>query len=85
MGRLYLRVNGIDIKTLAIRYKIVKGMMTDKRELVIDDPKLGKFAVDDNEDVPEGAPKFTLEVANSPRSTDWKIVNLESFLAMVDL
>ena len=81
---LYLRVNGIDIKNLKIRPKLVKGVPTGKRELVIEDPKLGKFAVDDNEDIPEGGTPFVLEVANSPRAATWKIVNVESFLAMVD-
>jgi len=74
MGQLYLRVNGIEINNLKIRRKMISGAPIGERELVIEDPQLGRFAIDDT---------FILEITADRRSK-WKVVSVGSFLAMLD-
>lgn len=73
-SQLYLRVNGINITSLKVRRKMVSGAPVGDRELVIEDPVLGKFAIDDS---------FIIEVSTDRRSK-WKTVSVGNFLAMLD-
>jgi hypothetical protein len=70
---LYLRVNGIEIEKARARRKLVNGKPTDEHELVIEDPKLGMFAVEG-----EG---FILEVSRNRKT--WEITSAVAFLKMV--
>ena len=74
-SQLHLRVNGIDISTLKIRPKMVSGAPIGDKELVIEDPVLGKFAIDDS---------FVLEYAYDRRKK-WEITSVKNFLAMLDI
>ena len=69
----YLRVNGIEIDHIQIRHKIVAGAPTKEKEIVIDDPVLGLFAIDET---------VTLETRRDRRKK-WEIISLQDFLAMV--
>lgn len=71
---LYLRVNGIEIEKVKARRKLVNGKPGVEHELVIEDPKLGSFAVEG-----EG---FILEVCRDNRKT-WEITSVKNFLAML--
>ncbi len=73
MGQLYLRVNGIAIENLKIRRKMRSGAFLDEHELVIEDPIIGKFAIDDS---------FNLE-ARTDRRKKWNPTTVKNFLAMV--
>lgn len=73
-SQLYLRVNGIDIANLKIRRRMTSGVPIGERELVIEDPMLGKFAIDDS---------FVIEISTDRRSK-WKSVSVGNFLAMLD-
>jgi len=73
-SQLYLRVNGIQIDNLKIRRKMISGAPIGEKELVIEDPMLGKFSIDDS---------FILEVSTD-RRTKWKTVSVGNFLAMLD-
>lgn len=73
-SQLYLRVNGIDITNLKIRRKMVSGAPIGEKELVIEDPTLGKFSIDDS---------FAIEVSTDHR-TKWKTVSVGDFLALLD-
>jgi hypothetical protein len=73
-SQVYLRVNGISITTVKIRHKLIGGAPIGDKELVIEDPVLGKFAIDDT---------FILE-ATFDRRKKWEIVSVKSFLSMLD-
>lgn len=47
-NNLQVKVNGILIAKLSVRRQIVEGYPDGPLELVITDPLLGKFAIDDN-------------------------------------
>jgi hypothetical protein len=53
MKKYTARVNGVVMTTAFCRYKIVNGYPTRRMELVVRDPVLGDFAIDNS---------FTLEV-----------------------
>lgn len=71
---MYLRVNGIEINNIRVRRKMVVGFMTSDWELVIEDPILGRFAIDDS---------FIIEAKNDLRKK-WKLTSVKNFLAMLD-
>lgn len=71
--QLYLRVNGIQIENVKIRRKMVAGAPVGDREIVIEDPVLGNFAIDDT---------FILEVTRDRRKK-WEITSVQNFLAML--
>ena len=71
--QLRLRVNGIEIEKAKARPKMVGGIPTSEYELVIEDPKLGLFAIDDT---------FIIETARG-RSKKWEITSVQNFLAML--
>jgi hypothetical protein len=59
------RINGIIITHIGVRPVVVDGYPTEQREIVACDEKLGWFAVDDNDDLPDWSlSKFILEVRN---------------------
>jgi len=72
-SQLYLRVNGIEIDTLRIRRKMVSGAPIGERELVIEDPVLGKFSIDDG---------FILE-ARSDRRRKWEPTSISELFEMI--
>jgi hypothetical protein len=74
-SQVYLRVNGIQIDNLKIRPKMVSGAPIGEKELVIEDPLLGKFAIDDS---------FILETTTD-RRRKWEITSVKNFLAMLDI
>jgi hypothetical protein len=75
MAQLYLRVNGIDITNVRLRRKMADGLPIGERELVIEDPILGKFAIDNS---------FILEVTFDRRKK-WKTVTVpELITTLVD-
>jgi len=53
---------------------MISGAPIGEKELVIEDPMLGKFSIDDS---------FILEVSTD-RRTKWKTVSVGNFLAMLD-
>ncbi len=75
MSKLQLRVNGIDIDKLKLRPKMVAGVPRGKREVVIEDPKLGSFPIDDS---------FIIETRNSPRKK-WEPTSVESLIQSIEL
>jgi len=73
MAQLYLRVNGIQIDNLKVRRKMVSGAPIGDVELVIEDPLLGKFAIDDG---------FVLEITRD-RRRKWEPTTVKDLLALV--
>ena len=71
--QLYLRVNGIEIDNLKIRRKLISGAPIGEREIVIEDPALGKFAIDDS---------FILET-RSDRRRKWRLSSIAELLEMI--
>lgn len=87
--QVQVRVNGIQISRMRVRRKLVNGVPAGDFELVIEDPILGMFAIDDNQDIPYGASSFLLEVKdmtipaaerNRMPSKGWKKINEEDLL-----
>lgn len=70
---LYLRVNGIDIDSLKVRRKMVAGAPIGELEIVIEDPVLGKFSIDDS---------FELET-RSDRRRKWSLTSVYNLLEMI--
>ena len=80
---IHLRVNGIEVPKVKVRPKIIGGQPSlVERELVIDDPRLGSFTVDDNKNVPPGGSKFLLEYTHDRRSK-WKSTTLVELLSII--
>ena len=77
--QIYLRVNGIEITNLKIRRKMISGFPVGEHELVIEDPTLGNFAIDDNDEVLPGSSKFLLEVKIKP-SNKWKTISVNTLI-----
>jgi hypothetical protein len=73
MASLYLRVNGIEIDSLKIRRKMISGAPIGERELVIEDPILGKFAIDDS---------FIIE-ARPDRRRKWRTSSIADLFEMI--
>jgi hypothetical protein len=72
---LHLRVNGIDILNVKVRPKLTSGVPAGTREVVIEDPRFGRFAIDDS---------FTLETS-SDRRKKWKTITLTELLTLIDV
>ena len=72
-SQLYLRVNDIEIDSLKIRRKMVSGSPTGEQEVVIEDPVLGKFAIDDS---------FIIET-RSDRRKKWQSSSIAKLLEMI--
>lgn len=90
---LNIRVNGITISHLKLRRQLVNGAPVGKLEVVIQDPVLGMFAIDDNEDVPAGAPRFVIEIQDTSipaaercklKSKGWKIISVTDLLSTLE-
>ena len=74
MAQFWLRVNGIEIEGLKVRRKMVSGAPIGERELVIEDPLLGRFAIDE---------AFILE-ARTDRRKKWKSITISDLFEMID-
>lgn len=72
-SQFYLKVNGIEIDSLKIRRKMVSGAPIGELEIVIEDPVLGKFSIDDS---------FVLEV-RSDRRKRWRPSSVADLLEMI--
>ena len=73
MATLYLRVNEVEIDSLKVRRKMVSGSPTGDWEIVIEDPILGRFSIDDS---------FALE-SRSDRRRKWKPSSIAQLLEMI--
>ncbi len=73
--QLHLRVNGINITSVKIRPKMLAGMPRGEREVVIEDPQLGTFPIDDS---------FIIEVRSGPRKK-WELTTVSGLLASMDV
>lgn len=74
-SQFYLRVNGIDIENLKVRRKMVYGAPIGEREFVIEDPLLGKFAIDDD--------NFIIEF-RSNKHKKWQNFSVAKLLEIID-
>ena len=73
---LKLRVNGLEISKITIRSQIIHGAPVGNPEIVVTDPIIGNFALDDNQDIP-----FIIELKEGKV---WKIVNVADLLTIVE-
>jgi hypothetical protein len=71
---LHLRVNGIDITNVKVRPKLRSGVPTGTREVVIEDPRLGLFSINDD---------FILETSTDRRKK-WKPTTIAELLYLID-
>lgn len=71
---LHLRVNSITISNVKVRPKLKFGVPSGQREVVVEDPRLGWFAVDDS---------FILE-ATTDRRKAWQVVSVIELLTIID-
>jgi hypothetical protein len=73
--QLHLRVNGINITNVRIRPKMVAGMPRGEREVVIEDPQLGRFPIDDT---------FVIEVRSDPHKK-WELTTVSGLFSSMDV
>jgi len=71
-----VRVDGIDVPVLRIRREMTHGFPCGPKELVVKDPALGMFALDQN---------FTIEVKDlSVPGIEWKRVTPAELIALLE-
>jgi hypothetical protein len=73
MEQIYLRINGIEVTNVGLRRKMLLGLPVGGREVVIEDTRLGKFAIDDN---------FVIETSSNHK--DWVLITIADLLLVLD-
>jgi hypothetical protein len=69
-----LRVNGVVMPYLRIQYEIV-GVPAGKRQIAVEDAKIGWVVIDDNEDLADSAlSKFVLEVRDFAAPSEYRLL-----------
>lgn len=73
LDNVNLRVNSLPVERVGVRYQIVDGYPGGPKEIVIDDPILGQFALDHT---------FSLEIQES--EGPWRKTTPQALLALIE-
>ncbi len=65
-NKYQIRVNGRIIPHIRVQNELIDGVPCGKQQIAIEDPQLGWFTIDDNENlVLSGVPEFLVEMRDS--------------------